>query len=224
MLRAFRLLALLACASSVWAQTPRVELVPTLGYSWGGRVLVQERAFQFKDLDVDFSSSGSYGLRLDIPLGQSWALELLAHRQETQLKDDQALFGETPGGFIEPGSTHILDLQLTTAHVGLLWFAKGGQTRWHLGAAAGISHVNFLLPIPSDTVMSYSLAAGVQLELSEHLAVRIEGRYFAANTDENLSSTYAFANPDCRAPCSYTFEFTNWLRQTWLTTGLAIRF
>jgi len=176
-------------AVSVVAQTPRVELVPTLGYAWGGQILVQERAFQFRDLDVDFSSSGSYGLRFDVPLGQRVALEILAQRQETQLKDDQALFGETPGGFVEPGSTHILDLELTTAQVGFLWFATQGPSRWHLGAAVGITHINFLLPIPSDTVISGSLGAGVQLALSEHLAVRFEGRYFAANTDENLRST-----------------------------------
>jgi hypothetical protein len=217
-------LVMLALATGAAGQTPQVELVPTLGYSWGGQILVQERAFQFKDLDVDLSSSGSYGLRLDIPLGQALALELLVHRQETQLKDDQALFGETPGGFVEPGSKHILDLQLNTAQLGFLWFLKNGPTRWHVGAALGITHVNFLLPIPSDTVMSYSLAAGLQMELSQHLAVRFEGRFFAANTDENLRSTYAFANPDCRAPCSYTFAYKDWLRQTWLTTGLAIRF
>lgn len=222
--RALGLFVTLGCASLAWAQAPRVELAPTLGYSWGGKILVQERAFQFKDLDVDFSSSGSYGLRWDMPLGRTWALELLAHRQETQLKDDQALFGETPGGFIEPGSTHILDLQLNTFQLGFLWFAKGGPARWHVGAAAGITHVNFLLPIPSDTVRSYSLGAGVQLELSEHVAVRFEDRYVAANTDGNLTSTYSFANPDCRTPCSYTFSYRNWLRQTWLTTGLVVRF
>lgn len=218
------LVALFAVATTAFSQTPRVELVPTLGYAWGGQILVQERAFQFKDLDVDISSSGNFGLRLDIPLGKAWALEFLAQRQETQLKDDQALFGETPGGFVEPGSTHILDLQVNTVQVGLLWFASQGSTRWHLGLAAGISHLNFLLPLPSDTVMSYSVGAGVQLELSEHLAVRFEGRYFAANTDEQLKATYAFANPDCQAPCTYTFSYKDWLTQTWLTTGLAIRF
>ncbi|MGQ9496620.1 MAG: hypothetical protein ACUVRY_10310 [Thermoanaerobaculaceae bacterium] len=72
--------------------------------------------------------------------------------------------------------------------------------------------------------MSYSLGASVQLELSEHLAVRFEGRYFAANTDEQLRATYAFANPDCQVPCTYTFSYKDWLTQTWLTTGLAIRF
>jgi|GEM_PF-1052555 len=217
-------LALAALGVPALAQTPRVELVPTLGYAWGGQILVQERAFQFRDLDVDFSSSGTYGLRLDVPLGRRVALEILAQRQQTQLKDDQGLFGETPGGFVEPGSTHILDLQLTTAQVGFLYFVNQGSSRWHLGAAVGITHANFLLPIPSDTVTSASFGAGVQLALSEHLAVRFEGRYFAANTDEKLRSTYSFANPDCRAPCSYTFAYKDWITQTWLTTGIAIRF
>ncbi|NWF99651.1 MAG: outer membrane beta-barrel protein [Thermoanaerobaculaceae bacterium] len=218
------LVGILGLAASGAAQSSRVELVPTLGYAWGGQMLVQERAFQFKDLDVDISSSGTYGLRLDVPVGQSLAVELLLQRQDTQLKDDQGLFGETPGGFVVPGSTHILDAEFTTAQLGFLWFVKHGPARWHLAAALGLTHANFLLPIPSDRVSSYSLGAGVQLELSEHLGIRFESRYLTANTDENLRSTYTFANPDCRDPCSYTFAYQDRFTQTWLSTGLAIRF
>lgn len=218
------LVSTLTLASTLAAQTPRVELVPSIGYGWGGQIRVEERAFQFKDLDVDVSSGGSYGLVLDVPLGAALAGELLVLRQDTQLKDNQALFGEVPGGFIEPDSKHILDVELTTAQAGLLWVAKHGPTRWHLVAGLGVTHFNFLLPIPSDTVMSYSVGGGLQWELSEHLGFRLEGRYFAANTDESLRSTYTFANPDCRAPCSYTFAYKDWFTQTWLTAGLAIRF
>lgn len=218
------ILASVLMVPPVAAQAPRVELVPTIGYGWGGQIRVEERAFQFKDLDVDISSGGSYGLTFDVPLGASLMAEVLILRQETQLKDNQALFGEVPGGFIEPGSKHILDVELTTGQAGLLWVAKHGPTRWHLVAGLGVTHLNFLLPIPSDTVMSYSVGGGLQWELSEHLGFRLEGRYFAANTDESLRSTYTFANPDCRAPCSYTFAYKDWLTQTWLTAGLAIRF
>lgn len=211
-------------ASTLAAQTPRVELVPSIGYAWGGQIRVEERAFQFKDLDVDLSSGGSYGLTLDVPLGPSLMGEILVVRQDTQLKDDQALFGEVPGGFIRPGSKHILDVELTTGQAGFLWVVKRGPTRWHLAAGLGVTHVNFLLPIPSDTVLSYSLGGGLQWELSEHLGFRLEGRYFAANTDESLRATYRFANPDCRAPCAYTFAYKDWLTQTWVSAGLAIRF
>lgn len=218
------LVSTLTLGSALFAQTPRVELVPSIGYGWGGQIRVEERAFQFKDLDVDISSGGSYGLTLDVPLGSSLAGELLVVRQETQLKDNQALFGEVPGGFVEPGNKRILDVELTTAHAGLVWIVKHGPTRWHLVGGLGITHINFLLPIPSDTVMSYSFGGGLQWELSEHLGFRLEGRYFAANTDESLRSTYTFANPDCRAPCSYTFAYKDWLTQTWFSAGLAIRF
>ncbi|MCS7182676.1 MAG: hypothetical protein NZ869_06160 [Thermoanaerobaculum sp.] len=206
------------------AQSLRVELVPRIGYAWGGQIRVEERAFQFKNLDVDVSSSGTYGLSLNVPLGASLMAEVLLVRQDTQLKDNQGLFGEVPGGFVKPGSKHILDVELTTSQAGLLWVAKEGATRWHLSVGLGMTHVNFLLPIPSDTVMSYSLGGGLQWELSQHLGFRLEGRYLAANTDENLRSTYRFANPDCRAPCSYTYAYKDWFRQTWLSAGLAIRF
>ncbi|MGC8917177.1 MAG: outer membrane protein [Thermoanaerobaculum sp.] len=206
------------------AQTPRVEIVPQIGYAWGGQIRVEERAFQFKDLDVDFSSGGAFGVTLDVPVGRSLMAELLVFRQDTQLKDNQGLFGEVPGGFVEPGSRHILDVELTTAQGGLAWIAKSGPTRWHLTAGLGVTHFNFLLPIPSDTVMSYSLGGGLQWELSEHLGFRLEGRFFAANTDEALRSTYTFANPDCRAPCSYTYAYKDWVTQTWFSAGLAIRF
>lgn len=210
--------------TGVSAQTPRVELVPQIGYAWGGQIRVEERAFQFKDLDVDLSSGGAYGLTLDVPVGRRLSAELLVFRQDTQLKDNQGLFGEVPGGFIEPGSKHILDVELTTAQAGLAWMVKSGPTRWHLAAGLGVTHFNFLLPIPSDTVMSYSFGAGLQWEMSEHLGFRLEGRWFSANTDESLRSTYTFANPDCRAPCSYTFAYKDWVTQTWFTAGLAFRF
>ncbi len=57
--------------SVVSAQTLRVELVPQIGYGWGGKVRVEERAFQFKDLDVDFSSGGLYGVAFDVPASSS---------------------------------------------------------------------------------------------------------------------------------------------------------
>ncbi len=206
------------------AQTARVELVPTVGYAWGGKILIEERAFRHRDFDVGISASGVYGLRVNAPITRNMAGELLVERQDTQLKDNQGLFGEVPGGFVVPGSTHILDLELSTFHGGLVWFLRQGPTRWHLVASVGLTHINALLPLPSDTALSYSVGTGVQLELSDHLAVRFEGRYLAVDTDQHLRATYRFANPDCTAPCSYTFAYKDWASRTSLTTGLAIRF
>ncbi len=206
------------------AQQPRVELVPTVGYLWGGEIVVRERAIRHRDFDVGLSSSGSYGVKLDVPVGRRWAVEFLALRQETQLEDDQGLFGEVPGGFIEPGSTHVLDAEATYLHAGLMWIVREGPARWHLVATVGATHFNFVLPLPSDTQMSVSAGGGVQMEMSPRLAVRFEARAYWTRTDDGLSATYTFANPDCTGDCSYTYVYKSSMLQTELSAGLVFRF
>ncbi|MGE5235543.1 MAG: outer membrane beta-barrel protein [Acidobacteriota bacterium] len=207
-----------------FAQQYHVEIVPTAGFRWGGDIRIEERAFKFQNFNTSISSGGSYGLRLDIPLGTAVALELLADQQRTSFQDDQGLFGEVPGGFIKAGDSHALDIDVAYYHAGLLFDLAQGPTRGYLVATAGITQINPQLPLPNDTRFSAGVGAGIKLDLTDRLGFRFEGRYYWTKTDAGKGATYSFANPDCQAPCSYTFKYRDSLDQFAATVGLAIRF
>jgi opacity protein-like surface antigen len=206
-----------------FAQESRVEIVPTTGFRWGGDIRIEERAFKFQDFNTSIGSGGSYGLRLDFPVSSSTELEFLVDQQSTSFQDTQGLFGEVPGGFIKPGDSHALDVDVAYYHAGVLVDLSRGPMRGYLVGSAGVTHINPQLPLPNDTRFSASIGAGLKYDLTDHLGFRFEGRYFWTDTDPNKTATYSFGNPDCQGPCSYTFSYKPDLNQFEATVGLAIK-
>lgn len=223
MLRGMGVVALLCPALAV-AQAARFEVTPAVGYRFGGEMFLQERAFKHKDFDVGISSSGAWGLRAGMVAGRAAQVELLVSHQPTTFKDNQGLFGETPGGFIVPGDTHALDMDVTYYHVGLSWHTNPGPNRGFLAASAGATRLVPRLPLPNDTRPSLSVGGGLKLDFNEALTARFEGRYYYTDTDAKTTATYRFANLDCRAPCSYTYAYPNSMSQFEITFGLGFRF
>lgn len=206
------------------AQNPRFEIAPMVGYRFGGEMFLQERAIRHKDFDVGISSSGAWGLRFGVAATAAAQVEVLVSHQPTTFKDTQGLFGETPGGFIVPGDTHALDMDVTYYHVGLVWHTNTGPTRGFFSASAGATRLVPRLPLPNDTRISGSLGGGVKMDFNHALTARFEGRYYWTDTDPAARATYRFANIDCRAPCTYTYAYPNSMSQYELSFGLAFRF
>lgn len=206
------------------AQGARFELTPTVGYRFGGEMFLQERAIRHQDFDVGISSSGAWGIRFGLAAGQAAQVEVLISHQSTTFKDNQGLFGETPGGFVVPGDTHVLDMDVTYYHVGLAWHTNSGPTRGFLAASAGATRLVPRLPLPNDTRPSASVGGGIKLDFNDKLAARFEGRYYWTDTDPKTRATYTFANLDCTGPCSYTYAYPNSMSQFEVTFGLAFRF
>ena len=75
------------------AQAPRraFELGVFGGYRIGGEILQEDNDFFPVDVDVD--DSVAYGIRLEIPVSEWVAIELLASRQPTEFIEDDDLFG-----------------------------------------------------------------------------------------------------------------------------------
>ncbi len=206
------------------AQTLRFEVTPTVGYRFGGEMFLEERAIRHQDFNVGISSSGAWGIRFGIATSTAAQVELLISHQPSSFKDTQGLFGETPGGFVVPGDTHVLDMDVTYYHLGMAWHTRPGPTRGFLAASAGATRLVPRLPLPNDTRASASVGGGVKLDFNDRLAARLEGRYYWTDTDPTTTATYQFANLDCTGPCTYTYSYPNSVSQYEFTFGLVLRF
>lgn len=206
-----------------WAQTGGFELVPTLGFRRGGEIRIQERALKHQDFDVKLTSGGAYGLRVGVPLREKLHLELMANRQEAQLRDEQGLFGETPGGFVPPGSRRILDLDVTYLHAGLVYHWPGDMAHPFAVVSAGMTHFSPKSPLPSDRRFSASAGGGIQLELTERFALKFEGRYYWTDTDEDLAQVQQLEHRDCTGECTYTWRYPNRFTQGEVSVGFVFR-
>jgi len=206
------------------AQMPKYELSAMLGSRWGGSIFVDDQAFQHREVKVDINDEGAYGLRFGVALAPYLQFELMVNRQDTTLKDESGLFGEEPGGFIPPGETGILDLDLTYYHGGLLWQWVHGDYRWYTVASVGVTHITPSSPLPADTRLSGSLGGGLKLDLSDRLALRFEGRYYLTLTDEGSQATQYFEHQDCEITCYYTWRYDERIVQTELSLGIVLKF
>ena len=208
------------------AQDFRVELVPTIGLARGGNIVVEDQTFTPRVVPLDVDSGGTYGLRLGVAVSSRLQVELMLSRMETRFEDDKALFGEEPGGFFPAGTLGMLDLDLTTYHLGLLYELGDSWSRWYLVGSAGITDIDSELPLPDDEPFSASFGGGVKMDLdrSGRFGLRFEARYLWVDTDTSLSATEQFEHRDCTSPCTYTYRYDSDLSQLELSLGLIIRF
>ena len=216
--------AFLLCLISTTARAQgRVELTPTLGFVRGGHLILEERAIYHRDFELNVDSGGTYGLRCDIPLSSRVQLELLLDRYDGELEDEKGLFGEQPGGFIPPGQRDLLDVGIMTFQAGILWELNRGPARGYLTASAGAARIDLKLPLEDDTRLAASVGAGVKLDLSPELGLRLEGRGYWVDTDSKLAATQSFEHRDCVDPCTYTYRYDSKLVQGGVSVGLVIK-
>ena len=159
--------------SVVLAQPHAIEITPTIGYRWGGTIDADDNSLL--DFDAEVNDGVSYGLMIDFPVSRHFQIELLADRQETSLGR---------GGLFEPREFGF-DLDITYYQIGGLFQWNPGRTRPYLVFGVGIADIDPDVPgVGGDTRASASLGGGIKVELSEHVAFRLELRGFWANTDD----------------------------------------
>ena len=225
-MRRFVLAVAVLLPSAAFAQLGAVEITPTVGYRHGGDITVEDRAFQDRDVKVTLAAKGSYGLRIGVGLSQRLQLELLADRQNGQMKDEKGLFGEQPGGFVPILSSKILDFDVTYLHLGLLWELSPAPARWYVVLSAGDARIEPKSPLEAVDRFSASIGAGVKVELNEHSGLRFEGRYFRTDTSKLPGGVQQFDHKDCYqgGPCTYTYRYNDRLAQSQLSVGYVLRF
>ncbi|MBZ5587400.1 MAG: porin family protein [Acidobacteriia bacterium] len=208
------------------AQQGAVEITPMVGLRRGGEIIVEDRAFQNRNVNVDLATEGSFGVRLGVGLSSRLQLEIMADRQNGRMKDNKGLFGEQPGGFVPILSTEILDFKVTYYHLGVLWHFKPAPNGWYVVISAGDTQIEPKSPLQSVDRFSASLGAGVKVELDEHSSLRFEARYFRTNTGNLPGAVQQFDHRDCYqgGPCTYTYRYSDTLEQGQLSVGYVIRF
>ncbi len=217
-------LVLAGIALPAAAQQQRFELTPTVGYRWGGGIVIDEDALKHGRFDVDMTGEASLGLKFGFFVSRNFELELMAAFQQAELKDDQGLFGEDPGWVYPPGATGQLDVDVFTWQVGLLWHLLPGDTRPYLLVAAGQSRIDPRFPLPDDTVLSLGLGGGVKTRLSDRLGLRFELRYIRNDTSPSVLTVQQLEHRDCTGSCTYTWRYDDTLDQFELSLGLIVRF
>ncbi|HEX6260392.1 MAG TPA: outer membrane beta-barrel protein [Woeseiaceae bacterium] len=142
-------------------ELPRFSLTPFGGYTFGG---------EFKDEDdslvVEVDDAAHFGLIFNIRESTNTQWEIFYARQESEA--DTSEVSET-----QPN----VDIDVQYLHLGGTYVADGERARPFL--AAGIGATRFdpgPLTFDTENFFSFGVGAGWQLQPSDRLGVRLEGR------------------------------------------------
>jgi opacity protein-like surface antigen len=144
------------------------QITPFLGYRVGGHF---EDAGTGVELDLD--EAETYGIILDKDIGPGKQYEFFYSFQPSRL---------TAGGIVTPGVLTDVDVE---------YFHIGGRNYWDQGAirtfavgSIGATHFDpHASNLSSETRFSIGLGGGVEVDASERIAIRLEGRGFATFLD-----------------------------------------
>ena len=139
---------------------PKVQIAPFAGYQFGGSIWSEltERQYSFK-------SGLDYGGTIDFSLGETWRLELLYLRQETQL-ESSGVIGPAFDVTIERYMVGIEE-EKGEGSVKVFGVLLAGATRFVPGFDAG-----------SEVYFSAGLSLGVKSFFTRNIGLRLEGRGF----------------------------------------------
>jgi opacity protein-like surface antigen len=169
-------------------EIPRFSLTPFGGYTFGG---------EFKDEGgnpaVEVDDAAHFGLIFNIRESQNTQWEIFYARQETEA-DTSEVSATQP----------VVDIDVQYLHLGGTYVADGVRARPFL--AAGIGATRFdpgPLTFDSENFFSFGIGAGWQLQPTDRLGLRLEGRllgtflrsdsalFCETGTDENVCAIVA---------------------------------
>ena len=151
-------------APEAWAQ--KFELAPFAGFRTGGDFNAE--AEESTKITVD--GKAVYGFSAGFGLDESWQIEFVWSRTETEMS-------ERPPGFGSP-AIKLYDTTVDVYHVNILWQYGLDQHRFRPFAFGGLGATHFK-PEPdfsSETRFSLGFGAGVKLFLTKNLGFRLQGR------------------------------------------------
>lgn len=225
------LVTLLFVPTLAFAQQPRFEISPYVGYIGGGEILLDDSQLTNGVVGVDLVRSSQYGLRVNgpVPWHRNLQFELMYSNQQSQVEDVQRLFGEEPSGPATPGDSDFLDADISYLHAGALWnidrsLNRSYDMKPYVAAGLGVTHFAFKLPLKTDTVPSLSVGTGIKWAVGNRFGLRLETRGYWSNTDADNKTTVPINNRDCTGECERTYGYSDGLFQFDLTLGLTFGF
>lgn len=166
-------LCLLALPTAAFADGDyRYELTPHVSYHLGGSFQTANPSLAS---DLDVGDGLAYGLAFDVPLSNNLQLEMLVNTQESRLFADAGIFGP---------DIKSIKTDITYVHLGLLAQFGRPAVSPFLVVSAGIASINpHLKGAGADDRFSVSFGGGVKAFFTEHVGMRLEGRYFWTSVD-----------------------------------------
>jgi len=169
--------AVIVSAGSVWAQRPAIELNFYADYAWTSSISasVQTSSDGLTNGDFDIKSNPAFGIAADIEVRPGTQLELLYHRQDSEVSFRDAITRQTET---------LWDMATSYYHIGALQGFKRGKVMPFTGGTLGATSFD-----PQgggqDTEWKFSFAfhAGAKVYLNERIALRFHGRLFASLLD-----------------------------------------
>lgn len=189
-----RLVVAVAVLGPFAGKAAGVELTPYVGYSSVDYDYEQELVCLAVYSDCVFrgesDDSVAFGLIVGFDLRPGWQLEVLANRRQADL-DATARFISVSPGFLDIVIEEELDFDLTHYQVGVSRRFGAGTVHPFVGAAVGASRFEIdgagFIPGDverSDDALSASAGVGVKVDLTGRLALRLEGRGWWVDLDE----------------------------------------
>jgi opacity protein-like surface antigen len=167
----FAVFLIAGAALSHSAKAAGIEITPFAGYTGGGEFTASGDSgtgtTTSTTLKVDETSS--YGIMVDINQPDGSQIELYYSRQPTRLKAQNDLFSGNP----------LFDLDIDYIHIGGTYGTATGKVKPFVVGTLGATYMS---PkgegLDSVTKFSLSLGGGVKLFFTDHVGLRLEGRWF----------------------------------------------
>jgi hypothetical protein len=144
------------------------QVTPHVGYRFGGDFEDEETGEE-----IEFGDDASYGITLNIDYEENTELEFLYSYQETDLRQESFLGGES-----------LFGLDVHYLHIGGTYF---WDFEWAHPFVASTMGVTLLDPHPggldSEIGFSLSIGGGVKLYATDRFGLRLEGRGFGSFFD-----------------------------------------
>ena len=166
----FAALVLIAAAAPGYVFASDFEITPFAGYTWGG---------EFTDATtgnkLTVNENSSYGVMLDFKQTDESQIELYFSRQATQLQSNAS-------GFY--AGTPLFDLNIDYYHIGGTALMGEGKLRPFVVGTIGATYMDPKgAGLDSVTKFSLSLGGGAKILFTDHIGLRLEGRWFGTFFD-----------------------------------------
>jgi hypothetical protein len=153
-----------------------IEVTPQFIYRFEGNVETNFADGLIAD-DAQVEEGEGFGLTVSFPVSYWFHVEFLARSQNTELALDSGLFGRP---------NRIGDLSIQHYHAGALVQWGSGQIQPFVAFSLGLALLDLDLPgADTEQKLSGSLGGGAKIMFSRNVGVRLEGRWFWTNLNDD---------------------------------------
>lgn len=174
------ILALVLGSAASTAQAREVYISPMFGYTTAGSLDLGEQDLD----DVKIEGGITWGGQLGFSASPGFTFEASYMQQETELSIN--------GDNINPAASRSFDLTVAQLHGNFLFekVGYGNTTRPYFLLGLGATFFNPSGDFDTESRFSFSIGAGVKVEASEKIGLKIQGKYNPTYLDEDYGGVW----------------------------------